>query len=95
MLVLVLVELLQPLLALMLLLLRFTVLASLLRLLLVLLLTLQHAGEEEASMAEIAYELLLAHDNEDMSDQGRVEDFVEQCKVLNVIASSQRVRRRK
>jgi hypothetical protein len=36
-------------------------------------------------MAEIAYELLLAHDNEDMSDRGRVEDFVDQCKVLTEI----------
>jgi hypothetical protein len=45
----------------------------------------QHAAGEEASMAEIAYELLLAHDNEDMSDRGRVEDFVDQCKVLTEI----------
>ncbi|KAG5184720.1 hypothetical protein JKP88DRAFT_272044 [Tribonema minus] len=49
---------------------------------------IKHAAGEEASMAEIAYELLLAHDNEDMADQGRVEDFVDQCKALTEIIAT-------
>eukprot|EP00612_Vaucheria_litorea_P000609 CAMPEP_0171458226 /NCGR_PEP_ID=MMETSP0945-20130129/3991_1 /TAXON_ID=109269 /ORGANISM="Vaucheria litorea, Strain CCMP2940" /LENGTH=392 /DNA_ID=CAMNT_0011983995 /DNA_START=137 /DNA_END=1315 /DNA_ORIENTATION=+ len=40
----------------------------------------KHATEDEVSMVEVAYELLIGHDNEDMADIGRVEDFVDQCK---------------
>lgn len=54
---------------------------------------MQHATKEEISKVEIAYELLLAHNNEDLRDQGLVEDFVEQCEVFTNMIEKQRQRR--
>ncbi|CAN0099773.1 unnamed protein product [Discosporangium mesarthrocarpum] len=43
---------------------------------------IEHAAGEEASAVEVAYELLLAHHNEDFQDKSSLGEFVEQCKVL-------------
>ncbi|CAB1116284.1 unnamed protein product [Ectocarpus sp. CCAP 1310/34] len=43
---------------------------------------IKHAADDEASAVEVAYELLLAHTNEDLEDTDTLAEFVDQCKVI-------------